>query len=210
MSFWESYLSRFIKAGSGVENIVGLKKNLAYNLQYLQFQRQVLHEFEVTQVILTQTWKINIIVGTSIIEAFLYYLIVSKNLQKTNKWEKVGSTSNETNMQGEKVRIENIIFKELDIPLSVDMTLDVMIKKAESKKLLGKDREIYKQLNYLRNLRNRVHLHAISEDYDTDWRKIGKNEVDTVRTVLYIFLTSSLFKPTAEQKSHLEFLWITT
>lgn len=206
VSSLEKFLSKFIEAGNGVPNVVGLRKNIAYNLQYLQFQKQVLIEFDVTQVILTQVWKVHIIVGTSIVEAILYYLLTSKGLQKTTKWEQVGGTSNETNINGDKHRIENVIFKELDEPINQEMTLDVMIKKAEKKKLLGTGQEIYKKLNYLRKLRNRIHIHAINEDYDTDWWKINKNEVDTVRLVLYSFMTSSLFKPTAEERKLFEFL----
>ena len=88
------------------------------------------------------------------------------------------------------------------------MTLDVMIKKAEKKKLLGTGQKIYKKLNYLRKLRNRIHLHvhAINEDHDIDWWKINKNEVDTVSLVLYSFMTSSLFTPTAEEKKLFAFL----
>ena len=47
---------------------------------------------------------------------------------------------------------------------------------------------------------------AIGEDYDTDWWKINKNEVNTIKLVLYSFMTSSLFKPTNEEKQIFEFL----
>ena len=206
VSSLESYLGKFIKSGEGVPNVVGLRKNIAYNLQYLQFQKQVLVEFNVTQVILTQVWKMHIIVGTSIVEALLYYLLTSKGLHKTTEWEQVASTSNETNIDGVKHKIENVVYKKLEKPIPIEMTLDIMIKKAEKKKLLGTGQEIYKKLNYLRKLRNRIHIHAIGEDYDTDWWKINKNEVDTVRLVLYSFMTSSLFKPTNEEKKLFTFL----
>lgn len=202
----EAYLGKFIKAKSGVPNVVGLRKNIAYNLQYLQFQWQVLGEFNLTSVICTQTWKIYIIVGTSIVEALLYYLLTSKGLQKTTEWEQIGSTSNELNVNGEKHRIENSLLKKLDKPLPQEMTLDVMIKKAEKKKLLGNNHEIYKKLNHLRKLRNRIHIHAIDEDYDTDWFKINSSDVIAIKVVLYSFMTSSLFNPTAQEKEYFEFL----
>lgn len=169
----ETYLSKFIKANSGVPNVVGLKKNIAYNLQYLQFQWQVLDEFKLTSVICTQTWKIFIVVGTSIVEALLYYLLTSKGLQKTTEWEQIGSTGNELDIDGEKHKIENVLYRKLQTPILQDMTLDVMIKKAGAKKLLGNNHEIYKKLNHLRKVRNRIHIHAIDEDYDTDWFKIN-------------------------------------
>lgn len=205
----ERFLGKFIKAGRGVPNVLGLRKNIAYNLQFLQFlqfQSQLLNEFKVTQVIHTQTWKIYIIVGTSIVEALLYYLLTSKGLHKTTEWEQIGNTSNEVNIDSCKHRIENIVLKKLSTPVPQDMTLDVMIKKAEKKQLLGINREIYKKLNYLRKLRNRVHIHAIDEDYDTDWWKINANEVGTIKVVLYSFMVSSLFKPTDQEKQLFEFL----
>ena len=64
ISKFELYLMKFFKSGVDVPNITGIRKNIAYNLQYLQFQVQLLSEFKVTQVILTQTWKVFIIVGT--------------------------------------------------------------------------------------------------------------------------------------------------
>lgn len=202
----ENYLKKFIQPDKGFPNVVGLRKNIAYNIQYLQFQEQVLTEFDVTGVILTQVWKMHIIVGTSIIEALLYYLLISKGLQNTTEWEQVGNISNDTTIYGNKHRIKTTIFKKLDKSVNQDMALDAMIKKVESKKLLGKGQEIYKKLNYLRTLRNRIHIHTINHDDDTDWWKINKDEANTIRLVLYSFMISSLFKPTTDEKKFFEFL----
>lgn len=202
----EAYLGKFMAAGLGVPNVVGLRKNLAYNIQYLQFQRQMLSELDVTQVILTQVWKMHIIVGTSIVEALLYFLITSKNEQKVTEWKEIGASSSDTLIKSKRCRIETKIFEKLDTPEPAQMTLDVMAKKAENLKLLGDGPEIYKKLSYLRKLRNRVHIHAITADQDTDWWKINRKEVDTLRLVLYSFLTSSLFDPTNDEKKIFAFL----
>src|SRR3972149_7504608 len=110
------------------------------------------------------------------------------------------------NIDGRKFKIENRILKKLSTPKSIDMTLDMMIKKVESKKLLSRNHEIYSKLQYLRKLRNRVHLHMIEEPYDTDWWKFTKIEIDTMRKVLYSFMVSSLFSPTGKEKELFEFL----
>ena len=47
---------------------------------------------------------------------------------------------------------------------------------------------------------------TIDENYDTDWWKINKNEVNTIRLILYSVMTSSLFKPSNEEKQIFEFL----
>ena len=202
----EEYLSKFFIAGKGVQNIQEIKKNIAYNLQYLQFQSQMLKEFDVTSVLITQTWKVYIIVGTGIIEAILYYLLTSKGMNKKTDWEEEGLATAEVNIDGRKFKIENRILKKLSTPKSIDMTLDMMIKKVESKKLLSRNHEIYSKLQYLRKLRNRVHLHMIEEPYDTDWWKFTKIEIDTMRKVLYSFMVSSLFSPTGKEKELFEFL----
>lgn len=206
----EKYLGKFIQASHGVPNVVGLRKNIAYNLQYLEYQYQTLSEFKLTSVIYTQTWKVFIIVGTSIVEAILHYLINSKGLGKTTEWKKVRSTGNEINIEDEKYKLENIIYKKLEKPMQVEMTLDAMIKKSERKKLLGRNHEIYKKLNHLRKVRNRVHIHAIDEDYDTDWNKIQAGDFKTVKIVLYSFMTSSLFEPTVEERRCFEYLLANT
>jgi hypothetical protein len=202
----ESYLGKFIKTDMGIPNSVGLRKNIAYNLQYLQFQIQELKEFNLTSVLQTQIWKVFIIVGTSIIEALLYYLLVSKGFHKITEWEQIGSTSNEVNLNGAQHKIENIIYKKLKGPIPESMTLDVMTKKAENKKLLGTNHTIYKKLNYLRKLRNRVHIYAIDSDTDTDWWEINPKEFKIIKTVLYSFFTSSLFSPSDKERELFDFL----
>ena len=206
ISKFELYLMKFFKSGVDVPNITGIRKNIAYNLQYLQFQVQLLSEFKVTQVILTQTWKVFIIVGTGIIETILYYLLSSKNIAKTTDWLEVGKTGNETKINNKQYRIENIIYEKLSTPKQVDMSFDIMIKKVENKKLLGNDHAIYEKLHYLRKLRNRVHLHLIDEERDSDWRKFNISEIKTMKLVLYSFMISTLFSPTNEEIRMFEFL----
>lgn len=206
ISIYEEYLIKYIKAGNGVQNIRAIRKNIAYNLQYLEFQIQLLNEFNVTQVILTQTWKVFIIIGTGIIEAILYYLLTSKKLAKSTNWLEIASTGNEVNVEGKQYRIENVIYEKLASLIPVDMTFDTMIKKVESKKLLGNGHEIYKKLQYLRKLRNRVHLHLIEEEYDTDWKKFNLDEINTMKLVLYSFMISSFFSPTLQEKKLFNFL----
>lgn len=202
----EAYLSKFFITGHGVHNVPEIKKNIAYNLQYLQFQSQILREFKLTSVIQTQTWKVCIIVGTGIIEAILHYLLTAKGLNKKSEWEEETIAETGINLEGCKYKIENRIFKKLSSPKAVEMSLDIMIKKVESKKLLGANHEIYKKLQYLRKLRNRVHLHVIEQPYDTDWWKFSNNEMATMKKVLYSFMISSFFSPTEEEKALFEFL----
>lgn len=55
------------------------------------------------------------------------------------------------------------------------------------------------KLQYLRKLRNRVHLNLIDEEYDRDWKKFNNTEIETMKFVLYSFIVSSLFAPTNDK-----------
>ncbi len=73
--------------------------------------------------------------------------------------------------------------------------MESMIKKVESKKLLGIEHQVYRDLNYLRKLRNRVHIHAVQHDRDTDWYSFNDQEVKLSKKVLFSVLSSDFFEP---------------
>jgi hypothetical protein len=207
VSTLDSYLHKFIPKGASVPNTRALRKNVAYNLQYLQYLDQSLSEFTLTSVIVTQTWKVFIIVGTGIIEALLYYLLYSNNLHREIEWElRASKSTNEFRLDGRMHKIENSLWAKLDSPRSEAMTFESMIQKVEAKKLLGDDHEIYKKLQFLRKLRNRVHLQLIEDEGDTDWTSFNISEIKTMKLALHTLLTGSLFSPTASEKKMFAFL----
>ena len=87
ISALDAYLQKFIPKGATIPNTCTLRKNIAYNLQYLQYLDQTLNEFKLTSVLVTQNWKVFIIAGTGIVEALLYYLLFSKGMYKETEWE---------------------------------------------------------------------------------------------------------------------------
>lgn len=203
----DTYLSKFFKNNNGVLHVSAIRKNIAYNIQHLQFQSQLLSEFKITQVILTQNWKVYIIVGISIIECILYYLLKSKSLHTVTEWEHISKTSNYININKPNIyKLENYILKKLVTPIPSKMKFDDMIKKVQKHELLGKNEEIYKKLNHLKKLRNRVHLQSVEHYTDTDWFKFNIGDFKTMKKILHIFLTSSLFKPTPLEKKMFKFL----
>jgi hypothetical protein len=201
----ESYLNKLIN-DNNIDNSTAIRKNIAYNLQYLEFQAQMLSEFKVSSVIMTQTWKMYIIIGTSIIEALLYVILHKNEIQKTNEWKEIKRTSSTIKLLNKPHKIENVIYEKLTEPISEQMTLDTMIKKSETKKILGDNEAIYRKLNYLRKLRNKVHLHALDEVQDTDWNSINKKEFNLIREILHIFLICSYFTPTNDEKNYFKYL----
>jgi hypothetical protein len=104
-------------------------------------------------------------------------LLKSENSESTEKWHSIAQKStNEFKMTinqelDQTFKIENEIFFKLEEPKVTEMSLDQMIKKAESNNLLGNINEtnLYKELTKLRKLRNKVHVRLIEDYTDTDW-----------------------------------------
>lgn len=75
-----------------------------------------------------------------------------------------------------------------------------LTKKVESKKLLGKDFDAYSKIKPIRQLRNKIHIHASDDASDTDWNTFNTSEFKLIRTVLYSILTSEVFTSDATFK----------
>lgn len=199
-------LSNGITAG-GYPNVYALRRNIAYNLQHIEFLDQCLVDLKLTGVLITQTWKTGIIVGCGIIESVLHYLIVTTGNQSTTDWEtKQEFTGANKTLEGKVYRIDSVIKEKLDVPKPVPMTFDAMIKKAESKRLLGNDHAVYAKLKRLRSLRNRVHLQEIAEPVDHDWNAFKVLDYKLMMQVLHAVFTGPTFAQSAEERRYFAYL----
>lgn len=179
-------------------------RNVAYNLQYLEYLNYSLEETQLHVTVRTLTQKTFVITGMSIIEAILWYVLKKSGEQRKEDWRQIQELETRSFKENEvEYKVVNRLLKRLDQSLDVEMPLDAMIKRVESKKLLGLDPQVYKDLNYLRKLRNRVHIHAVQHDKDTDWWSFNHKEVKLMKSVLEGVLRSELFKP---EKQHDELL----
>lgn len=172
-----------------------LCKNVAYSLQHLEFLVRCQQDLALTSVITTQTIKTSVIVTCSILEALFHYLLVSSGKATMTEWRSDGKfTSPPFELEGKKRRLETEYFTQLPAPAPVSMTFDAMCKKAEARDLASlRSEEFYKHLPYLRNLRNRVHIHDLDGLHDTDWLKFSTRDMDLAKKVLLALLQSSLF-----------------
>lgn len=200
-------LRRGIKDDNVLAHHQAFVSNVAYNLQYLEFLNHLLTEKKLHVTVQTQTEKTFVITGMSVIEAVLWYVLRKNGMQKIDEWEKNKKVSALPFKDGEsEFQVHTTIFKKRDEPIEVEMPLDSMIKKVESKKLLGVDHQVYQNLNYLRKLRNRVHIHAVQHDRDTDWYAFNIREVKLMKKVLLSVLVSDLFEPEAEHEQIIGYL----
>jgi len=180
-----------------------LVKNLSYNTQYLEYLYKTLSK-SLHVTIQTETIKTYVLTGMSIIESILYYAIKSNNLQKVNEFEEIiRLDSNIKKIKDSQIKVETVILKKLPYPKEKEMNLSFMLQKTESRKLLGNDLEVYKKLNFLRKLRNKIHLYLFVENLDHDYNNFNTREYDLMRSSLKVVLFSELFKMPSENREHI-------
>lgn len=189
-----------------VDKTRALCKNIAYSIQHLQFIDRCGEDLEITSVIYTQNIKTFVIVGSSILEAAFWYLLVANGKAARTEWKSETKTSSaQFSMNGELHKIDTEIFRKLETPELESMTFDAMCKRVEKRELVKlKSEDFYQHLPYLRKLRNRVHIHGIEGLRDTDWITFNRKEIALVKKVLYAFLQSSLFP--AKNEEYFSFL----
>ena len=194
----DNYLKQFVVPISGYEEkeCRGLRKNIAYSLQYIEFIHRCSEDLNLTSALWIQNAKTFIIVACSIIEALFFYLLRSQGKAATTSWKSYRKLPAKEfkDTDGKKRKIDMEIFDKIEPVIYETMNFDAMCKRVESNKLvaLGND-EFFKNLPYLRHLRNRVHVHIVKDDTDTDYLKIDRKKYDLAKKVLFTLLTSDLF-----------------
>lgn len=203
----ETYLGKLIEQGHGYVHVHQLKKDLAYNLQYIEFQNRVIQDIKLSSVLWTQSIKTIVLVGCSIVESILHFLILKKGLYTSVEWEeKITFKGNQKKLEGEDVRVDTVIYRKLPERKLKHMTFDAMIKCARSHKLFGSSKVMYKKLESMRKLRNRIHLQVTDDRPETDWTAFDTTNINDVYSVLYSVLVSSLFTPSSDEKSYFFYL----
>ena len=199
---WRAFLRQGIADDGTLQHRNAFISNIGYNLQFMEFSNYQILEVHLHATVYTQTMKSFVVTGMGIVEALMWYLLKKNNLNRKVDWEKIAELQTSTYKDSEaEFRIVNFIEKKLEKSKEVEMSLQWMLKKVENKKLLGVDSQVYRDLNYLRALRNKVHIHIVQHDADTDWNAFNDNEFKLMKKALYGVFTSELFKP---KKKHLE------
>lgn len=205
-----SFVRNAIPLGAGVlAHERAYVRNIGYNLQYLEYLNHLIEEEPLHATVSTLTAKSFVVTGMSVVESVLWYVLKSNKLQRTEEWEQVTSTDSAPFVEsGATYKLVSTLQRKLPVPIEVEMPLDAMIKRVESKKLLGVGTQVYRDLNYLRKLRNRVHIHSVQHDQDTDWWNFSTKEVKLMKGVLHSLFTSSLFHPDADDLERLKYLQV--
>ena len=198
-----NYSSMFI-IDSSVENSTALIKNIAYNMQYIEFLEKEFDELNVSSVIYTMLVKTYVITAMSIIEGIFSNIIKSNDWWKTTDMESLGvAIANEKKFGDKKYIIKSEILKKID-PEPVQMNLDEFIKiLSRHHKALNIDHLDYPVLMRLKNLRNRVHIQKVSSNTDHDYNAFDYSVLQEMRKILYHVLSSDKI---CRNKNKIEFL----
>ncbi len=145
--------------------------------------------------------------GCAIIESLLHYLLVARGVHSVTEWAlKAVAPGNPKRIDGRITKVDSHILTRLASPKLEEMTFDAMLKKAERHRVLGSDHSVYASLKKLRPLRNKVHLQNIGHPTDTDWNAFQAPDVASMAEVLHKVFTSSVFRPSSEERGYFEYL----
>jgi hypothetical protein len=201
VSHFKSFFKLHIVSTEHFSNEYELINNLSYNFQYLQFLTNVLKSEELHEVIRRLNIKTYLIVSTSIIESILDYYLIYKGEYKMCEWKDIEESKISSNI----FLVSNKPLKNITItqrktePFFVKMKFDDVLKKIKDKKLLGDNSDLYKSLNNIKKLRNKVHLNNIEGDRDHDWNNFQKTEYYECSKCLREILKSNIFNVSIDE-----------
>jgi len=183
----------YIKLDMKIKGSEELRKNIAYNLQYLEYIKKQQDELKLSEVIYVMLCKSYIISGMGIIEGLFTNLLKSKGFWNATTWQSKGIIkSNENKFEGKTIKIETEIFEKIDA-YEMRMDLDSIIKKIESRKILTIEHKSFPMLKKLRDLRNRVHLQQSNNRFDTDYHNFSYSDKEEMGNILYAVLSNEIF-----------------
>lgn len=167
--------------------------NISYNILYLEFLTSVINRSEIiNSALIAMIYKDFIIYSMAIVEAVFANIIKGKNMWPESEWESIGiqriDNNKELKLGDNKIKIQSEVFKKVP-PYKEDMTLDAMIKKAESKKILNLSEQSYKLLSYFRKKRNKIHIYKVDDGF-TDYNSFNEKDYIMMKSLLYEILTN--------------------
>lgn len=168
--------------------------NLSYNILYLEFINNIIMEQKIrNEALLAMLYKDFIIYSMSIVEAIFANVIKGKGFWPESEWQSLGvqkiDNNKEINLKDEKIKIQSEVFHKVE-PFKEEMTLDAMIKKVESKKILNLEENVFKMLNYFRKKRNKIHIYKV-DDGLTDYNAFSEKDFFAMKYLLLKILTNS-------------------
>lgn len=175
-------------------NSYATSKNIAYNLQYLEYLQKQLDELSLSDVLAKMIRKNYIVVAMGIIEALFAYLLRSTGNWKTSEWKLIQKNNIDnqkaTIIQGKEIKVKTELFEKVE-SYETEMQFDAIIDKIRSTKLITfKSDEAFNVLKKYKNLRNKVHLHI--SQYSTDYGLFDETKEISMKHILLSILSKNI------------------
>lgn len=176
-----------------------LKKNLAYNIQYLQFLLKNIEEEETTTVLYRMRYKTFTVISMSIIEAVFIALLEERDLIPIVDWkdgEHKRRTINDNTIE--------VYFKRKKVaPRKKIITLDEAINLIEKNKIL-KDEHLYSSaIRLLKDFRNHLHLNKAQDASSSDYNSFTTATYHLSKLVFFNIMSDDSI---SIDKAYLEFI----
>ncbi|MBR1555781.1 MAG: hypothetical protein IJ644_10400 [Oscillospiraceae bacterium] len=199
----DAYTKAFI-IDSHIPASSALLRNIAYNMQYIEFLEKEFEELDVSTVIYTMLVKNYVITAMSILEGIFSNIVKSNGWWKMTDMESLGvTTANEKKFGDEKYIVKTELLRKIE-PEPLQMNLDEFIKiLSRHHKALEINHEVYPALQRLKNLRNKIHIQKVSHDTDHDYNAFDYTVLQEMRKILYDILSS---EKVCKNKYVIEFL----
>jgi hypothetical protein len=179
-----------------------MRRNVAYNLQYLDFLHELYGKYDINKSVEKSFLKNQIVILGSILECFVFSFLTvrSGSLDFGERWKEDKTTKRLISIndrQRTKTVLENLNVGKL----SPRSDLAWMIEIAEKNNLFGK--KFASTAHFVREHRNKIHLTTMTDlEYDYFTPKKLKEAGDCV----YKFLVHSSGKTITEIKTAFHFL----
>lgn len=174
-----------------------LKKNIAYNIQYLEYLVKNIEEEETTTVIYRMKYKTFVVISASIIEAVFVTLLEERDLIPDD-WKEGKHKHNEI----DENTIEVTYIKKKNIPKKKRISFDEAISIVEKNQILNTTR-IYKPIKVIRDLRNLLHLEKAQDLYNSDYNQFTEKIYHLTKLAIYLVMKD---KSISNNTKYLEFL----
>lgn len=161
-----------------------VKKNLAYNIQYLQYLKLLIENTNVTSVIKRMQIKSFIITSMSIIEEIFICLLRSKKLIPLIEWQEGKHKYNKIDDN----TIEVTYLKKKKIPKEKKLTFDEAITLIEKNQTIKIIPSSYPVLVALKDLRNKLHLDKAKNCLESDYFSFNEYVYDITKLILFEIL----------------------
>ena len=160
------------------------KKNIAYNIQYLQYLDKLIKNEYITSAINRMRIKSFVITSMAIIETIFISLLRERNLIPLEEWKRGTHKHKEI----DKNTVEVTYIKKKTKPTEKKINFDTAITLVEKSQVINLIPQTYPVIKILKDLRNRIHLDKATNLIQSDYLSFDEETYKITRLVLLYIL----------------------